>query len=93
MPCANKIFDCGRTCPKLSNKLVLERYARFNGRHRCEIAVMRLAERIDFKSFAVDTDYFRPIGEQHTFCPQCYMVLGKLALNYLPLLAQRIISS
>lgn len=84
MPRANKILIAAGPEPRLSNKLVQAQYARFNSRHRCEIAAMRLTEGIDFESFAKDTDYFMPIGEHHTVCPQSYMALGKPVLNYLP---------
>lgn len=84
MPQATKILIAAGPEPRLSNKLVQEQYVRFKLRHSCEIAAMRLTEGIDFESFAEDTDYFMPIGEQHTFCPQSYMALGKPVLNYLP---------
>jgi hypothetical protein len=84
MPRAAKILIAAGPEPRLSNKLVQEQYARFNARHSCEIPAMRLTEGIDFESFAADTDYFMSIGEQHTFCPQSYMALGKPVLNYLP---------
>ncbi len=84
MPRATKILIAAGPEPRLSNKLVLEHYARFNRRHDCKVPAMRLTEGIDFESFARDTDYFIPIGEQHTFCPQSYMALGMPVLNYLP---------
>lgn len=84
MPSATKILIAAGPEPRLSNKLVLEQYARFNHRHGCDVPTMRLTEGIDFESFARDTDYFMPIGEPHTFCPQSYKTLGKPVLNYLP---------
>jgi hypothetical protein len=84
IPRATKILIAAGPEPKLSNKLVMEHYARFNRRHSCEVPAMRLTEGIDFESFARDTDYFMAIGEQHTFCPQSYIALVKPVLNYLP---------
>jgi hypothetical protein len=84
MPSATKILIAAGPEPKLSNKLVMEHYARFNRRHGCDVSAMRLTEGIDFESFAEDTDFFMPIGELQTFCPQSYITLGKPVLNYLP---------
>jgi len=84
MPSATKILIAAGPEPRLSNKLVLEQYARFNRRHGCNVPAMRLTEGLDFESFARDTDYFMPIGEPHTFCPQSYEILGKPIVNYLP---------
>lgn len=84
MPRATKILIAAGPEPRLSNKLVLAQYARFNQRHGCKVPAMRLTEGIDFESFARDTDYFMPIGEKHTFCPESYTALGKPVLNYLP---------
>ena len=84
MPCATKILIAAGPEPRLSNKLVLEQYARFNHRHGCNVPAMRLTEGIDFESFSCDTDYFMPIGGQGTFCPESYGNLGKPVLNYLP---------
>lgn len=81
---ATKILIAAGPEPRLSNQLVLEQYDRFNRRHGSNVPAMRLTEGIDFESFAQDADYFMPIGEPHTFCPQSYEALGKPVLNYMP---------
>lgn len=84
LPSATKILLAAGPEPRVSNQLVREQYDRFNNRKKTAVPAMRLTEGLDFETFAALTDYFLVIGEQHTFCPQTYKVLGKPVLTYLP---------